>query len=158
VASPHRDYNRTEKEFPKGLPKATLASDCLAVQLKTPAKHHQICVQAYLIRELNNFIGGLRSEWSVKFKEVLEKAFRVKKEMKRIDYQKAPPEVVEIEREIDQLLPTDYSGFHRKQQAFIKRLIKHRESILTFLQYEGVSADNNGSERGIRNVKVKIKV
>jgi hypothetical protein len=74
----------------------------------------------------------LGSEWSVKFKEVLEKTFRVKKGMKRIDYQKPPPEVRENEREVDQLLSTDHSGFHRKLQGFIKRLIKQRESILTF--------------------------
>jgi hypothetical protein len=111
-----------------------------------------------LIGELNNFISGLGRERSVKYKEVLEKAFRVKKGMKRIDYQKAPPEVMEIEGEVDQLLSTDYSGYHRKLQAFIKRHIKQRESILTFLQYEGVPADNNGSEGGIRNEKVKIKV
>jgi hypothetical protein len=110
-----------------------------------------------LIGGLNNFISGLGSEWSVKFKGALEKTFRVKKGMKRIDYQKRPPEVREIKREVDQLLSTDYSGFHRKLQVFIKRLIMHRESILTFLQYEGVPADSNGSEGGIRKEKVKRK-
>jgi hypothetical protein len=44
VASPHKDYNRIEKEFPKSLPQATIVSDCLAAQLKMPAKHHKICV------------------------------------------------------------------------------------------------------------------
>ncbi|MDR1182627.1 MAG: transposase, partial [Bacteroidales bacterium] len=35
---------------------------------------------------------------------------------------------------------------------------KHRQSIFTFLLYPHVPPDNNGSERAIRNVKVKTKV
>ncbi|MDR1666656.1 MAG: transposase, partial [Bacteroidales bacterium] len=37
-------------------------------------------------------------------------------------------------------------------------LQKHRQSIFTFLIYPNVPPDNNGSERAIRNVKVKTKV
>ncbi|MDR1023047.1 MAG: transposase [Prevotellaceae bacterium] len=52
----------------------------------------------------------------------------------------------------------DASGFHQKEQAFINRLQKHRQSVLTFLIYPNVPPDNNASERAIRNVKVKMKV
>jgi transposase len=48
--------------------------------------------------------------------------------------------------------------FHRKLRAFIRRLRKWRGSIVPFLYDEEVPADNNGSERGIRNVKVKTKI
>ncbi|MDR2815706.1 MAG: transposase, partial [Proteiniphilum sp.] len=64
----------------------------------------------------------------------------------------------EIEREADDLLSVDLSGFHAKEQALIKRLIKHRNSIFTFLYSPHVPPDNNASERAIRNVKVKTKV
>ena len=43
-------------------------------------------------------------------------------------------------------------------RAFIRRLVKNKESILTFLYYQDVPPDNNGSERAIRNIKVKTKV
>ncbi|MEJ7685479.1 MAG: transposase [Segetibacter sp.] len=43
-------------------------------------------------------------------------------------------------------------------QAFSKRLIKNKDSILTFLYHPKVPPDNNASEQAIRNVKVKTKV
>jgi transposase len=42
--------------------------------------------------------------------------------------------------------------------TLIKRLIKHRESIFLFFTHPDIPADNNASERSIRNVKVKTKV
>ena len=37
-------------------------------------------------------------------------------------------------------------------------MVKHRNSIFTFLYYENVEPDNNASERAIRNIKVKQKI
>jgi len=37
-------------------------------------------------------------------------------------------------------------------------LIKNRDSLLTFLYHLEVPPDNNGSERAIRNAKVKMKI
>jgi len=42
--------------------------------------------------------------------------------------------------------------------TLIKWLVKHRESIFAFLDYENVPPENNGAERAIRNIKVKTKV
>ena len=56
------------------------------------------------------------------------------------------------------MLQVDTSHFHQKQKAFVKHLIKNQESIFTFLYYSPVPYDNNGSERAIRNVKVKTKI
>jgi hypothetical protein len=47
---------------------------------------------------------------------------------------------------------------HKKIRAFIKRLNKNHNAILTFLYYPKVLPDNNASERAIRNAKVKMKV
>ncbi|WP_430981174.1 IS66 family transposase [Sphingobacterium kitahiroshimense] len=41
---------------------------------------------------------------------------------------------------------------------FQKRILKHRDPILTFLYEYDVPAHNNASEQAIRNVKVKLKV
>ena len=59
---------------------------------------------------------------------------------------------------LDKLLDIDYSGKHSKIKAFIDRLRKNLDSILTFLYYSKVPPDNNGSERAIRNAKVKMKI
>lgn len=59
---------------------------------------------------------------------------------------------------MSELLEVDYSDKHKKLKAFIKRLLKNRNSILTFLYHLKVPPDNNGSERAIRNAKVKMKI
>jgi hypothetical protein len=59
------------------------------------------------------------------------------------------------QEELGELLTVDILGFHKKEQAFINRLQKLRQSIFTFLIYPNVTADNNASKRTIRNVKTK---
>ena len=50
------------------------------------------------------------------------------------------------------------SGETKKEKTLMKRFSKHREKILTFMNYEDVPPDNNGSEQAIRKSKVKMKV
>jgi len=157
VAFQHRSYQVVEEYFPGGFVDSIFTSDCYASQLKTPAMEHQLCL-AHLLRELKNFEKNLRSKWSGKLKEVLLQAWELKNRMTANDYLYPPTQVTDINDRLDELLTQDHSHFHEKEQAFIKRLIKHRDSILTFLKYEHVMPDNNASERSIRNVKVKTKV
>jgi transposase len=42
--------------------------------------------------------------------------------------------------------------------SFQKRLAKYRDHVFPFLYHPDVPPDNNGSERAIRNVKVKQKI
>ena len=157
VSFANRSYQVIEKYFEDGFAHSVYVSDCYASQLKTPAKVHQLCI-AHLLRELLNFEKNLHSVWSVKMKELLWQALELKKSMTKEDYHNQPSKVLLINNLLDELLSVDYSKFHKKEQALIKRLIKHRESMLTFLSYENVPPDNNASERAIRNVKVKTKV
>ncbi len=46
---------------------------------------------------------------------------------------------------------------HKEMITFQKRIIKYRDHVFTFLYHPDVPPDNNGSERAIRNVKVKKK-
>jgi len=131
-------------------------SDCWSAQLKTSAKKHQLCL-AHLIRELANFEEALICKWCVGLKAHLKQAIVRKNEFQEIDYLHPPSSVIEIEFELDQMLAVDYTNFHPKTKAFIKRLLKNRNSIFTFLYYQEVPYDNNGSERAIRNVKIKKK-
>jgi transposase len=143
-----------EEYFPDGFLQSFYVSYCWASQLKT--KTHQLCT-AHLLRELLNFEKRLQDSWSVKMKDLLYRALSLKRSMLAGDYQNLPEEITKLNRELDALLAVDITGFHKKEQAFITRLHKHRQSIFTFLRYLNVPLDN-GSERAIRNVKVKTKV
>ncbi len=66
--------------------------------------------------------------------------------------------VIQFEQRLSTLLDVDISDKHKKERAFVKRLIKNRKSIFTFLYHQQVPPDNNGSERSIRNLKVKMKI
>ena len=157
VAFARRSHEVIEEYFPGGFIHSFHVSDCYASQLKTKAKEHQLCL-AHLLRELQNFEDNLRSTWSRKMKELLYLAWELKNNMTTADYLNPPAQVTYINNKLDELLSQDYSKFHKKERAFVKRLIKHRSSILTFLKYEKVPPDNNASESAIRNIKVKMKV
>jgi transposase len=152
-----RGHSVMEEYFPDGFIRSFYVSDCWVSQLKTKAKAHQLCI-AHLLRELLNFEKSLHDARSVRMKELLYRAMALKRTMLAEDYQNPPEEVIILNEELDALLSVDASGFHRREQAFISRLQKHRQSILTFLLCPRVPPDNNASERAIRNVKVKTKV
>ncbi len=42
--------------------------------------------------------------------------------------------------------------------TFFRRIVKYKDYLFSFLHYPDLPADNNGSERAIRNVKVKQKI
>jgi transposase len=157
VAFSGRGHKVIEEYFPDGFLHSFYVSDCWASQLKTKAKAHQLCT-AHLLRELLNFEKSLQDTWSVQMKDLLYRAISLKGSMSIEDYHTPPKAVAQLNGELDNLLSVDKSGFHAKEQAFITRLIKHRQSIFTFLKYPNVPPDNNASERAIRNVKVKTKV
>jgi transposase len=157
VSYASRGYSVVEEYFPGGFLNSFYVSDCWASQLKVSALRHQLCI-AHLLRELLNFEKSLNSQWSIDMKNLFRRALKLKKHMTCDDYKTAPAEVGELESELDGLLTVDATGFHAKKRAFIKRLIKHKDSIFTFLHHQNVPPDNNASERAVRNVKVKTKV
>ena len=56
------------------------------------------------------------------------------------------------------LLSVDSNSVTAKTQTSLKCMIKNINSLFNFLYHPAVTPDNNGSERAIRNVKVKSKV
>ncbi len=157
AASMNRGYQTIEKYFPDGFPLSVYVSDCWAAQLKVVAFLHQLCI-AHLLRELRNFQDALSCKWSIEMKELLQDAIALKKQLTPQDYLQTPLAVIQIQERLSQLLLYDHCASHSKIQAFFKRLIKNKNSILTFLYHPNVPCDNNGSEQAIRNVKVKAKV
>ena len=91
-------------------------------------------------------------------KQLLQDAIALKKQMQPQDYLAPTETITKLEQRFAELLQTDHRTSHKKVQAFVKRLKKNRNSVFTFLHHPKVPPDNNGSERAVRNVKVKTKI
>ena len=152
-----RGYNSIIETFSNGFPMSIYVSDSLPAQLKINTKAKQLCL-AHLMRELKSFENAFNCTWSPKLKQLFKDAISYKKQMTVEDYLGANQKIKEFENQLTELLQIDCSGKHKKLRAFIKRLIKNRDAILTFLYHFEVPPDNNGSERAIRNAKVKMKI
>lgn len=157
VASLKRDFNTGLKYFADGFKKSVYVSDCWAAQLKTTALHHQICI-IHLLRELRNFYEALTCNWSFEMKILLTDAMELKKKLLPEDYLNPPEAVLQIEERLANLLQYDLSKSHQRVKTFLKRMVKNKDSILTFLYHPMVPPHNNASEQAIRNVKVKTKI
>lgn len=153
--SPNRGYKVIEGMFPDGLINSTLISDCWPAQLKTPAKNHQLCI-AHLLRELNFFVELYDDPWSKNFRQLLYDALTLKK---TIDYQQSENHPREhIISKLNELLLYPVDQQEVKVKPFHKRMCKYKDYLFPFLYQEHIPADNNASERAIRNIKVKQKI
>jgi len=63
-----------------------------------------------------------------------------------------------LENMLESLLNEPLDSKHKEMISFQKRITKYKDHVFTFLYYPNVPPDNNGSERAIRNVKVKQKI
>ena len=150
-----RGFKHIKQLFPNGLTNSILISDCWAAQLKTPAAGHQLCI-AHLQRELNFFIDLYDDWWSKRLKKLLQIAQKLKSEI--VNYQKEHPKRNQLESRLEKLLAYEIDKQPPKIKPFQKRIIKYKKYLFPFLYHQGVPADNNASERAIRNVKVKQKI
>ncbi|MDQ1265966.1 MAG: transposase [Bacteroidota bacterium] len=154
--SESRGSKAIEAKFPNGLKQSILTTDRWPAQLKTEAKAHQLCI-AHLLRDLEFLIQAEKNEWSIQLKQLLKSALEMKKICSQ--YRKDDIEMIQIEQKLDILLRAEIpKDINPKTLALQKSLTKHRESIFTFLYHAGTPSDNNGSERSIRNAKVKQKI
>ena len=64
----------------------------------------------------------------------------------------------DLENELECLLNEPLDPKHKEMISFQKRIAKYRDYVFTSLYHPDVPPDNNGSERAIRNVKVKQKI
>ena len=155
--SPGRGFATVRETFPDGLPHATLVSDSWAAQLKTPAKRHQLCL-AHLMRELNFLWELYHIKWVTEMKDILSRAIKLKNMMTPEQYDQPFEARSDLLNEFDQLINKELPEKYSKIFPFQKRLRKRKNQVFNFLFYQDVPYDNNGSERAIRNLKVKQKV
>ena len=66
--------------------------------------------------------------------------------------------VDEVLRSFTDLINEQVSPIFKEVIPFQKKMVKYADFVFSFLQYEDVPPDNNGSERAIRNFKTKLKI
>jgi transposase len=143
--------------FANGFKNAVLVHDCWKSHFETNVQTHQLCV-AHLLRELIFFEERYQSKWATLFKEMLYDAITLKKELNPNDYYYPINQRTELKQRLLVLLQTPVDENMKEVYSFHKRMNKFKDYIFTFLYHPEVPPDNNGSERAIRNVKVKQKV
>jgi len=156
TCSKSRGSQSIDNEFPDGLKNSILISDRWAAQLKTEALAHQLCI-AHLLRDLKYLEQLEKNEWSTRMKELLKESLNLKE--KCLECSKDDADAMQLEQRLDILLKEDIpKTTNHKTFAFQKSLMKYRDSIFIFLYNKDTTPDNNGSERSIRNIKVKQKI
>lgn len=157
TSSKNRGTATIDVNFKNGFKNAVLGHDCWKSHFQTDALSHQICT-AHLLRELEYLTELYKNKWSKEFSQMLRFALDHKKQLKREDYYYPQPKTVLIERWLDELLEKKIDEDQKELIAFQRRMQKYKQFIFQFLYNPDVPPDNNGSERAIRNIKVKLKV
>ena len=156
IVSASRGKRVIDQFFPGGFENAVLVSDRWRSHINTYAKGHQLCL-AHLLRELNYLIELEATGWAKSIKTLFKQAIELKR--KTPQYSKDDHKALEIETNLNQLLNQILSKNKApKTLTFQNSLRDYREYLFTFLYNKDVPADNNASERGIRNFKVKLKI
>ncbi len=116
---------------------------------------HQFCL-VHLIRNLQYLsdINGSQ-KWSGNMQQLFRDAIH-----ENNNAETPPGKEVrkKYEERLDRLLDEDVGHYGKDFQALQNGIIKCRDFLFTFLDYEGVPHHNNASEAAIRILKVKAKV
>jgi transposase len=155
--SDNRGFKTIAKEFENGLSNAILNHDRWACHFQCDAKAHQLCT-AHLLRELNYIHELYNCDWSLQFKTIISQAIELKNKLHPTDYHFENAERQNLEAKLNELLRTTLPDKNKKAITFQKKLANIPSYIFYFLHHPKVPPDNNGSERAIRNIKVKQKI
>ncbi len=146
--------------FPTGFANATIGSDRWAAQLKTVAANHQLCL-AHLERDLIFLEESEKHPFATHFKRLLKDALRVriKANQQQCPLQTGEKVAWKLEDRLNRLLARAIvKDRYPKTAKFQRSMIKYRNYLFPFLYDLQIPPDNNGSERAIRNIKVKQKI
>ena len=159
VCAASRGFKTIASVFENGLPNATLIHDRWPCHFQMDAKAHQICT-AHLLRDLNyiNELYKNKCTWATAFKTLLQDAIQLKKELTTKDYYYPNIKRDALFEQLNKWLLYPIDERHKLSKKLQKKLLAKRECILYYLLQSNVAPDNNGSERAIRNIKVKQKI
>jgi transposase len=156
VISKHRDYQTVADNFGEGY-MGCLVHDCYSAQNNTAAGWHQLC-HAHLLRDLQFVVETEHSIWAYQLQRFLLRSQRARDHIWAGDFDQNQREQV-IDDHYQQLEQFVTEKLITKEAIRLqKRFKKHEEKILYFMTTPDIPPDNNGSERAIRNAKVKQKV
>jgi len=156
VANQSRGRKVINETFEEGFVNACVVHDNYSSYNNLVAKKEQLCL-AHKLRDLNYAIECDDTKVMKDLKLLIQEAMIDHKEdftleqryiLKR-EYEKTLEDILEQEA-----IPK--SETEKQLNSFKKAHEKNQ--IFTFLEHPNIPPDNNGSERAIRNVKVKIKV
>ncbi len=157
VPSDNRGTNTINRNMNGISREAVLVHDCWKAHFQTPTGSHQICT-VHLERETKYLEERYKADWPVRFRDMLKRAHKLKKQLTPNLYYQPNQLRSDLEKELDHLLQEPLDPKHKETISFQKRIVKYRDHLFTFLYHPDVPPDNNGSERAIRNVKVKQKI
>ena len=154
VANKSRGTKVITDTFENGFKNACVVHDNYSSYSSLECKSEQLCL-AHKLRDINYAIECDDTKVMKDIKDLLKEAMQEHKETltqtQRI-YLKH-----HYEKTLDYLLSRPFiekSETHKQ----LKSLTRAKDKIFTFLLNETIPPDNNGSERAIRNIKVKMKV
>jgi len=148
-----RGTKAIDQIMPEGFGNNILVTDCWPSYFKENAAGHQLCT-AHLLRELKFLIQKYPDNtWAPQFSKLITDALQV-----RSKDQLAPQESKEIIQTFQQLTKEPVNQKIKELVSFQKRMVKYSDYVFAFLDNHHIPPDNNGSERAIRNFKVKLKV
>ncbi|CAN5851014.1 hypothetical protein BH18ACT7_BH18ACT7_22760 [soil metagenome] len=156
--SDNRGFKTIEDNFANGLPNTILLHDRFACHFNCEAMHHQICM-SHVLRDLQ-YMAELypKSRWATEMKTLIVQALELKKQLTLQQYYGVSPEREHLQERLMELLNAPVDPTYKKVKTLQKSLLKHQQYVLYFLYHPKIPPDNNGSERAIRNIKVKQKI
>ena len=140
----------TEK-FGDALERMTAVTDRHSAYFVIHLLNHQVCL-AHLLRELQ-YLSDLNAgqDWPEKVAGLFREAIHERNSRPEAVIDKVP-----WTERLDRLLRQSVENLGKKFAALKKGLIKCRDYLFNFLEDPIIPSDNNGSEQGIRKVKIKL--
>jgi len=141
--------------MPEGFDGKVLVTDCWPAYFKDEQGlvFHQLCT-AHLLRELQFLTEQYPGNtWVGRISGLITNALWMQKENRM-----TPQKSEEITRTFLVLIQEPVSQKIKELITFQKRMVKYSGYVFAFLNNPEIPPDNNGSERAIRNFKVKQKV
>ena len=148
-----RNRQRCENKFGDSLKNMVAVTDRHSAYFTINFLDNQISL-AHLLRNLE-FLNDIDNEqtWAREMQELLREAIHTRNEN---PYKSISPKGW-LDR-LDSLLKQNLDSLKKEFNEVKKGILKRRDNIFKFLENPAVPPDNNGSERGIRKLKIKQKI
>lgn len=156
VANKSRGTTVINENFENGFVDACVIHDNYSSYNSLIANSEQLCL-AHKLRDLNYAIACDDTKIMKDLKLLIQEAMIDHKEA----FTMGQREILkrEYEKTLEHLLTQEATPDSETQKQLNSfRKAHERNQIFTFLEHPNIPPDNNGSERAIRNVKVKLKV